>query len=87
MVSSVRAYIRQCQRIWQQVRTACLHYSTQTRKRVNRTRRGAPKYEVGQRGWLATRDLPFQVDSRKLAPRYVGPCEIVQVVNPVLVRL
>ncbi|KAG5279490.1 hypothetical protein AALO_G00078340 [Alosa alosa] len=40
-----------------------------------------------QRVWLAAKDLPLRVESRKLAPRYVGPYKVVCRVNPVSYRL
>ena len=37
--------------------------------------------------WLATRDVPLSIETRKLTPRYVGPFKIDRVINPVAVRL
>lgn len=37
--------------------------------------------------WLSTRDIPLQVGSPKVAPRFVGPLEIDKIINPVAVRL
>lgn len=36
----------------------------------------APNYQLGQRVWLSSSDLPLQVESSKLAPSYIGPFEI-----------
>lgn len=44
-------------------------------------------YQVGQRVWLSTKDLPLHVESHKLALRFVGPFPIQRIINPTAVRL
>ena len=46
-----------------------------------------PDYQPGQMVWLSTKDLPLQVDSHKLAPRYIGPFKVVKIINPSPIRL
>lgn len=61
------AFIRQCQSSWRRD-----GYLSSAKQRHSK----APKYQVGEQVWLSTRDLPLQVKSMKLAPRFVGPFHI-----------
>lgn len=49
-------------------------------------RRRTP-YRLGQRVMLSTGNLPLQVESHKLAPRFVGPFPISRIINPTTVCL
>ncbi|KAL6472218.1 hypothetical protein MHYP_G00184060 [Metynnis hypsauchen] len=67
---------------------ASLLTTTEARKQVTDHRRHpAPTFQPGQRVWLSAKDLPLHVESKKLAPRYVGPFKIDWRVNPVSYRL
>lgn len=47
----------------------------------------APLYQPGQKVWLSSRDISLQVEFRKLAPHFVGPCEVEKIINSSAVRL
>ena len=54
---------------------------------ANHRRTPAPQYTSGQRVWLRAKDLPLQVESRKLSPHFMGLFEIESLVNSCAVRL
>ncbi len=86
-VPSVQAFIQRCRRTWRRVRSALCRSRARTRRAVNRHRVKAPRYVCGQKVWLSTQNLPLQVSSRKLMPRFIGPFSIVKVLSPVAVKL
>lgn len=86
-VPSAFALVRRCHLAWRRARQALLHSSANYKKWADKHRSPAPQYRMGQRVWLASKDLPLQLENRTLAPRFVGPFPITKVVNPVAVRL
>lgn len=86
-VPSAQRFVRRCRRVWRKVRSALQKAARRYRLQANRRRRPAPSLRPGQRVWLSTRDLPLRVESRKLAPRFVGPFKVLRKVNPVAYRL
>lgn len=86
-VPSAQHFVRRCRRTWRRARSALLRTSLRYQHQANRRRRRPPTFRVGQRVWLATKNLPLRVESRKLSQRFIGPFRIARKVNPVSYRL
>lgn len=75
------------QQVWEKVgealRVTAQKYETQAEKK----RRPQTPFHVGQQMYLLTKYLTLRIPSKKLAPKYIGPFTIVQVINPVTVHL
>ncbi|KAM3623686.1 uncharacterized protein V6R79_014429 [Siganus canaliculatus] len=74
-------------RTWARARATLLRSVDRYTITANRRRTSAPVYREGQKVWLSTRDLPLRVESRKLAPKFVGPFTVKKVISPTAVRL
>uniref|UniRef100_A0A673CBI9 Gypsy retrotransposon integrase-like protein 1 n=1 Tax=Sphaeramia orbicularis TaxID=375764 RepID=A0A673CBI9_9TELE len=86
-VPSALALIHRCKRTWTRARQALLKASGRYKTSADAHRTPAPVYHPDQRVWLSAKHLPLRIESRKLAPRFVGPFPISKIINPVSVRL
>ncbi len=86
-VPSAQHFVRRCQSTWKKARRALLQTTMRYQHQANRHRQRAPSFRAGQQVWLATKNLPLRVESKKLAQRFIGPFRIARKVNPVSYRL
>ncbi|XP_013873675.1 uncharacterized protein LOC106524420 [Austrofundulus limnaeus] len=86
-VPSVQHHLQRCRRAWRQTREALFRNKEQNRRLADKHRTSAPQYVVGQKVWLSTRNIPLKEQSKKLAPRFIGPYPITKIINPTSVKL
>jgi len=56
-------------------------------KYADRSRSEAPKYKVGNKVWLSTKNLKLNRLVLKLAERFLEPYEVVEVISPSAIKL
>lgn len=86
-VPSILHFVRRCKRTWRQARQNLQRASKRVQRHANRHRRPVQLFRAGQKVWLSAKDIPLRVESRKLAPRFIGPFKVTHRINPVTYRL
>lgn len=86
-VPSIQDHVTRCQEILRSVHDALTHTTRRSHRLADCHHLPAPKYQPGQRVWLLTSDLPLQMESRKLAVRFVGQFEVDKIIDPTAVCL
>uniref|UniRef100_A0A3P9N401 Integrase catalytic domain-containing protein n=1 Tax=Poecilia reticulata TaxID=8081 RepID=A0A3P9N401_POERE len=86
-VTSVQHQIRRSRKIWRETIAALHKTAAQIKRFADGRRTAAPAYTFGQKVWLSTCDFPLKAMAKKLAPKFIGPFEILAIINPAAVRL
>lgn len=86
-VPSIQHHMRRCRQIWRTTRAALLRTSEQNKRMADRRHIPAPNYRVSQQVWLSSKNILLRAESKKLAPRFLGPFSIQDILNTVTVRL
>ena len=86
-VQSVEDFVQRMQNV-QKEAEAALHKACDDMKRyADRACAHAPKYQIGDKVWLSTKDLHTTRPSGKLMERQVGPYPISKIISPNAVEL
>lgn len=80
-------HLRRCRHLWRSTQAAFLRISEQNKKLPDCHRTVTPPYTQGQNVWLSTKNVPLRTESKKLAPHFIGPFDIMTMINPVTARL
>lgn len=83
-VPDVQVNMRRLRRVWRLARAALLRTSARTKRMADKHLRPCPNIRSNSSG---SKDIPLRFQTRKLAPRFIGPYEIERVVSPSAVRL
>uniref|UniRef100_A0A8C7VPF1 Integrase catalytic domain-containing protein n=1 Tax=Oncorhynchus mykiss TaxID=8022 RepID=A0A8C7VPF1_ONCMY len=86
-VPSAQMFVHRCQCTWRRAMAAILKTNSRYRRQADHRQTPAPRYRIGQRVWLSTRDLPLRVECHKQSPCFIGPFPISRVLSSTAVRL
>lgn len=83
-ITLVQHNLHYCQHLWRLIRAALRE---QNKQLADHHRIARPSYTPGQKVWLSTTNVPLRIESKKLAPRFIGSFDIVSMINPVTAEL
>uniref|UniRef100_A0A803KEW4 Chromo domain-containing protein n=1 Tax=Xenopus tropicalis TaxID=8364 RepID=A0A803KEW4_XENTR len=86
-VPAVDSLVNQFSSIWQRVQESLSTAVAIQKKAFDKHHKASPEYQVGDKVWLSSRNVPLKVSSSKFAPKYIGPFSVSEVINPNTVRL
>ncbi|CAJ0919665.1 unnamed protein product [Ranitomeya imitator] len=74
-------------KVWTETRTSLEQASVRTKEHADKRRLDPPPFHPGDKVWLSSRHIRLKVPSYKLAPRFIGPFEVLHRINDVCYRL
>uniref|UniRef100_A0A8C6MLR6 Integrase catalytic domain-containing protein n=1 Tax=Nothobranchius furzeri TaxID=105023 RepID=A0A8C6MLR6_NOTFU len=84
---AAQSLVRRCKNAWIKARASITRANARYSHQHLRRHRPGPSYAPGDRVWVSTAGLRVRAGSRKLAPRFLGPYPVQEVINPVTYRL
>ncbi|XP_039213407.1 uncharacterized protein LOC120314410 [Crotalus tigris] len=82
-----QAWMTRLTGLWGIIKDALQRAEATTKHQADKKRTEHPPFKVGDWVYLSTKYLRLPVPNKKLGPKYVGPFQVVKVINPVTVRL
>ncbi|KAJ1201269.1 hypothetical protein NDU88_005082 [Pleurodeles waltl] len=84
---AVSSFSRRLLQIHKLIRANLLNTKRYMKRIADKKRRDAPEYHLQDKVLLSSKCLPLRLSQNKFTPRYYGPFRILQLINPVTVRL
>lgn len=73
--------------VWAQVQSNLEKAQETQCKHANKRRSKGVNFVLGDKVWLSTKNLALKQCSKKFSPRFIGPYNIIEIINPVSFRL
>ncbi|KAM4038567.1 uncharacterized protein ACNLHF_016924 [Anomaloglossus baeobatrachus] len=79
--------VQQLEEVWREVRHNVEVALGRQKRSADKRRSVGFNFQVGNKVWLSTKNIHLRIPSTKLGPKFIGPYEIIEIVNPVAFRL
>ena len=86
-VPAAQILVKRAQAIWKKACLILLKNVSSMKRSADHHPRPAPKFVVGQKEWLSSKDILLCTTSPKLPPRFIGPFAITCIITPTAIRL
>src|SRR5438128_6359083 len=86
-IPSVTAKLHHMKQLQEDLQSALEISHERMKNQYDRHVRQAPQYELGQKVWLDVKNIQLRRKSMKLAPKWLGPYEIIQKISPLNYKL